>query len=171
MWYREWNQDLVPSRQVHHHWATLLLSWFSKLAAKFVLFFSPVELKSWKAVHFKVEWEKNNHHPAFVKSWIYVASCLSPKLTRNLRLTFQWLVNEDIFSVLSREKCFLCAKLMPGALAFVLCLAVIFVDNKLSLCSESHWWQARLVLFSRVVFGLTFRLYLWQSACSVWLNI
>lgn len=106
-----------------------------------------------------------------MKSWLYVASCLSPKLPRNLRLTSQWLVNEDIASVLSRERCFLCAELMPVALAFVLCLAVIFVDNKLSSCSYSHWWQAGLVVFSRAVFGLTFRLHLWQSACSVWLNI
>lgn len=135
LWYREWNQDLVFSRQVPHRWAPLLLSWFSRLAAKFVLFFPPVEIKSWKAAHFKVEREENKHYPAFVKSWLYVASCLSPKLPRNLRLTSQWLVNEDIVSVLSRERCFLCAELMPVALAFVLCLAVIFVDNKLSSCS------------------------------------
>lgn len=70
-----------------------------------------------------------------MKSWLYVASCLSPKLPGNLRLTSQWPVNEEIVSVLFREKCFLCAELMPVALAFVLCLAVIFVDNKLSLCS------------------------------------
>lgn len=128
-------QGSWPSRQVHYYWATLPALLISKLASKFLLFFfshRDQKLKRSLSENWK---EKNNYHSVFVKSWLHVASCVSPTLTRNLWLTFWWLINEEIFSVLSREKYFLCGKLLSVALASVLCVAVTSVDNKMSLCS------------------------------------